>query len=390
MTPEAPLGVAMQRPGVQETMAIHMLPLKGRQLFGAASNVIGGVQARKLFEDPTFVQVVEQLLNGSPRSVSPPVAVPKQLSNEGEQARRNEVVSEGSTPHAHDRRGGVSPVPTEIGVGGLPTEFSTYCHLKAGFDDVKWDLSETSGATHILSLDVENCPSFFADCALWELENKRKFLPPNCYVLACISMNAALQKKLLIGHVIEDLIKRNRLSLTKTRSGDSNASDYALTMATTTAANLAKGTPITMVSSDNDFNELHRQFYDEGVPFNRFQSYVGCFKSMGWKSLCPMQWAKSGGKLAADAQLFFKQLQQRLTAGTHALTLPEMSLPSNDVTEIDFSKQVPLRRQKSIIAVCFKDKQMRKNNGKRNSFNLPKKSHNNYVFEGKMRDMLTA
>ena len=344
-----------------EVIPIHMLPLKGRQLFGAASKVLGGVQARKLFEDPQFVQLVTQILDTPASTAQPAKETPKQTSKPAsEGTAHTEKVSGVHRALAARNKvdvGTLQPVvipqqtPQDYPVGTIiPSQFGSYCHLEAGFPNQTWDLSEDSGATHILALDVENCPAFFADCALWEIINKRKYLPPGCYVVTCISTNAALQKKLLIGHVLEDLIKRNRLSLTKVRSSDSNASDFSLTTRTMEAVDITKrGVPVTLISADNDFDELHRTFFDEGVAFTRYQSYVGCFREMRWNSLLPEQWADETA-LSADAELFFSQLQRRFTGDASAVALPVKDMPpAHTVTEVDYGRQVPVKSQLRII-----------------------------------------
>eukprot|EP00754_Rhynchopus_humris_P043082 Rhum_TRINITY_DN2966_c0_g1::Rhum_TRINITY_DN2966_c0_g1_i1::g.9059::m.9059 len=251
-----------------------------------------------------------------------------------------------------------SPVPTESDAtppppflaASLPCEVSRRPFAPRNVD---WNLeANLSGVSHVLAVDIENVPTFFADLAAWEVVHRRPFLPEGCYVVVALCPNQFMNSR-LVGHILGALEEKEHLRMRAIQLAVSNASDQVLTFDILEVNRLLSGTvPITLVSSDGDFNELHHELAAEGVPFTRFQSYLASFNRGNVRSAAYYGTVTEGTVLDADAESFFEQLGSRLRGRCRKASRPVRRLDKRamgSLTRIDYSSQISVQHQMKLI-----------------------------------------
>ena len=251
-----------------------------------------------------------------------------------------------------------SPVPTESDSTPPPPFLaaSVPCEVsRRPFEprNIDWNLeANLSGVSHVLAVDIENVPTFFADLAAWEVVHRRPFLPEGCYVVVALCPNQFMNSR-LVGHILSALEKKEHLRMRAIQLAVSNASDQVLTFDILEVNRLLEGTvPITLVSSDGDFNELHHELASEGVPFTRFQSYLASFSRNSVRSAAYYKTVTESTVLDADAESFFEQLGSRLRGRCRKASAPVRRLGNRakgSLTRIDYSSQISVQHQTRLI-----------------------------------------
>ena len=244
------------------------------------------------------------------------------------------------TPPPSSSHSRPKPAPAQT----IRQRFSSYSYVDRtnGFAEAAWNLDKllASGQrpAHVVVVDIENCPALFADIAMWEIQNGQAFGPPNCYFTMSTVPENTKVRDYMIGHVLKELILEGRLEVKLCRSATlANASDYELMMDTLSLYRdkLGGQVPVTLISSDKDFDEMSRTLQEETMQasFTRLLSYQCSYDDM----VLPSHYKGHSFPLRSDTASFLTQLR-------HRIAHPDIPYVPNE-GEFDFAAAESIRKQ---------------------------------------------
>ena len=235
------------------------------------------------------------------------------------------------------------PIPSPQSAG---PSFSPTCEFLLGSE---WEGIEN--ASHLLLLDIENIPDFFAGAARMEQSCQSVVIPPNCFVICCWGQLFSRTRfsDNLRGHVLQRMYDMKRIKCGCAEGGTSNASDtllmwWVMDLCIGKDAKIPTSTPITLISGDNDFDELHRDLTTEGFSFTRFLSY----------DIDELR--RNRNDYGGHDRQFFTQLRSRLNAKKGRVKNPVKCRETHVGLELDFSSQLSVGRQLGDIKKNMKGK----------------------------------
>eukprot|EP01064_Diplonema_japonicum_P018388 TRINITY_DN2707_c0_g2_i1.p1 TRINITY_DN2707_c0_g2~~TRINITY_DN2707_c0_g2_i1.p1 ORF type:complete len:378 (+),score=69.54 TRINITY_DN2707_c0_g2_i1:56-1135(+) len=217
---------------------------------------------------------------------------------------------------------------------------------------------------HLLVLDLENVRFFFDQAAEYEVEKQLELIPENCYVFAAWgTAGYSYIQNFLKGHVLERLVKSGKICC-KFSGGTHGAADSLIlsTLVDVIMDEHSAKFPITLVSSDKDFNELHVMATDHGFSYNRMLSFDDRhikedeLRGPGWK------------------EMFFTQLRSRLNTKNGRKTLPVIQNQRTIVTDGNYT--LNFLTQSSIFQQLYAQNYFQ-NTGRNLTMNNNNGGHNN-------------
>eukprot|EP01059_Diplonema_ambulator_P004179 TRINITY_DN1388_c0_g1_i1.p1 TRINITY_DN1388_c0_g1~~TRINITY_DN1388_c0_g1_i1.p1 ORF type:complete len:377 (+),score=80.51 TRINITY_DN1388_c0_g1_i1:45-1133(+) len=253
----------------------------------------------------------------------------------------------------HERRRNAKRVKVEISVEDeergyaqvlprviAPSSFRATIKM---LQDASWGTDGNLPPTckHLLVLDLENIYNFFPEIAGFEVERQLEVIPENCYVFAAWGAANRMIPNKITGHVAQHLIETNRLKCDFSGTTPNAADTIILsTMVDLLMGGMDKKIPITLVSSDKDFNELHVMATAYGYSYNRILSMDD---DVIWDNP-----TKSKEWIAT----FCTQLRSRLNTRSNRKTLPQsdekFQRPLDGNYKLNFLSQTSIHRQLAL------------------------------------------